>query len=360
MEKHKIGISIGDINGIGLEVILKTISNPRILELCTLVIYGSSKVISYHKNITGSEFEYHNMREGDKVHQGKINIVNCWQDNVNITLGKPSEEGGQYARISLEAATQALKHGIIDALVTAPISKESMQMTGFAFAGHTEYLTQELGARESLMFMVSDELRVGLATNHLPLREVPEALSKEGIMQKLLIMNESLKVDFGLERPLIAVLGLNPHAGDGGILGDEEEKIIRPAVVELKKKGMMVMGPFPADGFFGSGRFTKFDGILAMYHDQGLIPFKALSSSSGVNFTAGLSGVRTSPSHGTAFDLAGKNEADPTSFRQALFLAIEVANNRRLFVDMRENALLKREKPSEVEGEDEVLTEDEA
>ncbi len=359
MEKQKIGISIGDMNGIGLEVILKTLSNLQLLNICTPVIFGSSKVVSYHKNIAGGEFDYHNMREGDKIHSGKVNIVNCWQENVNINLGKATEDGGKYAFMSLEAATNALKHGVIDALVTAPISKESMQMAGFPFPGHTEYLAKELGARGNLMFMVSDELRVGLATNHLPLRQVADALSKEIIMQKLQIMNESLKVDFGLERPIIAVLGLNPHAGDGGILGGEEEKFIRPAVVELKKKGMMVMGPFPADGFFGSGQFAKFDGILAMYHDQGLIPFKALSSAYGVNYTAGLSGVRTSPSHGTAFDLAGKNEADPTSFRQALFLALEIAKNRKLYVEMHENALQKRDKPSEIEGEDEVIVEDE-
>ena len=359
MEKIKIGISVGDINGIGLEVILKTLSNPRIVEICTPIVYGSTKVVSYHKNIIGDELEFHSIRGADKVFADRINIVNCWQENVNITLGKASDLSGQYAYMSLEAATKDLKEGLIDALVTAPISKEAMKLANFPFPGHTEYLEQELGTGESLMFMIGDQLRIGLATNHIPIRMVADSLNKEVIMRKLQIMNEALKVDFGLERPTIAVLGLNPHAGDGGVLGEEEEKFIRPAVVELKKKGMLVMGPFPADGFFGSGQFSKFDAILAMYHDQGLVPFKALSFGKGVNFTAGLSGIRTSPDHGTAFDIAGKNEADPSSFRQAVFLALDIAKNRRAYHEMHENTIIKREKPSEIEGEDEILKEEE-
>ncbi|MCO6480648.1 MAG: 4-hydroxythreonine-4-phosphate dehydrogenase PdxA [Phaeodactylibacter sp.] len=359
MEKLKIGISIGDINGIGLEVILKALLHEKATDLCTPVIYGSSKVVSYHKNIIEDEVDFNSTRTADKVYFDKINIVNCWQENVNITLGKPTELSGKYAYKSLEAATHDLKHGMIDALVTAPISKEAMHMANFPFPGHTEYLTKELGQGRSLMFMVNDGLRIGLATNHLPLREVAGALNKELIMEKLQLMNNSLKMDFGLERPSIAVLGLNPHAGDGGVLGDEEESFIRPAVVELKKKGMLVMGPFPADGFFGSGQFRKFDAILAMYHDQGLVPFKALSFGNGVNFTAGLPHVRTSPDHGTAFDLAGKNEADPSSFRQALFLAIDIANNRKQYHEMYANAIQKRGEMADVDGEDEILREDE-
>lgn len=359
MEKLKIGISIGDINGIGLEVILKALLHEKATDLCTPVIYGSSKVVSYHKNIIEDEVDFNSTRTADKIYFDKINIVNCWQENVNITLGKPTGLSGQYAYKSLEAATHDLKHGMIDALVTAPISKEAMHMANFPFPGHTEYLTKELGQGRSLMFMVNDGLRIGLATNHLPLREVAGALNKELIMEKLQLMNNSLKMDFGLERPSIAVLGLNPHAGDGGVLGDEEESFIRPAVVELKKKGMLVMGPFPADGFFGSGQFRKFDAILAMYHDQGLVPFKALSFGSGVNFTAGLPHVRTSPDHGTAFDLAGKNEADPSSFRQALFLAIDIANNRKQYHEMYANAIQKRGEMADVDGEDEILREDE-
>ncbi|MCB0549254.1 MAG: 4-hydroxythreonine-4-phosphate dehydrogenase PdxA [Phaeodactylibacter sp.] len=359
MEKLKIGISIGDINGIGLEVILKTLLHEKITDICTPVIYGSSKVVSYHKNIIEDEVEFNSTRSADKIYFDKVNIVNCWQENVNITLGKPSDLSGKYAQISLEQATQDLKNGLVDALVTAPISKEAMHMANFPFPGHTEYLTKELGHGQSLMFMVNDSLRIGLATNHLPLREVAETLTKELIMQKLQLMNHSLKMDFGLERPSIAVLGLNPHAGDGGVLGNEEEAFIRPAIVELKKKGMLVMGPFPADGFFGSGQYRKFDAILAMYHDQGLVPFKALSFGNGVNFTAGLSHVRTSPDHGTAFDLAGKNSADPSSFRKALFLALDIARNRRMYQEMHADVVQKRGKMVDVDGEDEILREDE-
>ncbi|HMQ49094.1 MAG TPA: 4-hydroxythreonine-4-phosphate dehydrogenase PdxA [Saprospiraceae bacterium] len=358
MEKLKIGISIGDINGIGLEIILKTLSQSALLQHCTPIIYGSSKVVSYHKNIVGEDCEFHSLREGEKFHFDKVNVVNCWQENVNITLGKASEIGGQYAWRSLDAAVKSLKRKEIDALVTAPINKEAMNMAGFPFPGHTEYLTKELGSHSSLMFLVNDEIRIGLATNHLPVSEIASHLTKEGIIQKVQMMHESLKMDFGLERPTIAVLGLNPHAGDGGTIGLEEEQIIRPAIVECKKKGMMVMGPFPADGFFGSGQYKKFDAILAMYHDQGLIPFKLLAFGSGVNYTAGLSHVRTSPDHGTAFDLAGKNAADPSSFRQALFLAIDIAQSRNDYADMHKNALVKRDKPKEVEEEDEMVYEE--
>ncbi|GJM33518.1 MAG: 4-hydroxythreonine-4-phosphate dehydrogenase [Saprospiraceae bacterium] len=354
MGKLKIGITIGDFNGVGLEVILKTLAKDEMAGFCTPVIYGSSKVVSYHKNIVGVDFQFQPTRSAENLFTDKINIVNCWQENVNITLGKPSDLSGKYAITSLEAATTDLKAGLIDALVTAPINKHAMQLANFPFPGHTEYLTKELGAEESLMFMVSDNLRVGVVTNHLPLSQVAEKISKAAILRKLQIMNESLKMDFGLERPSIAVLGLNPHAGDGGLLGDEEEKFIRPAVLESKKKGMLVMGPFPADGFFGSNQYQKYDGILAMYHDQGLIPFKALSFGKGVNFTAGLKGVRTSPDHGTAYDLAGKNEADPSSFRQAIFSAIDIAGQRKGYLEMHENTLVKRVHASD-DGEDEAI-----
>ena len=359
MDKLRIGISIGDINGVGLEVIIKTLSNEKIREMCVPVVYGSSKVVSYHKNIVGIDFQFHSAKGAERVNEEKVNIINCWQDSVNINLGKPSEESGKYAIKSLEVATNDLKNGLIDALVTAPINKEAMNMAGFPFPGHTEYLNKELGVSESLMFMVDENLRVGLATNHLPLKEVADAISKEGIIKKIEIMNECLKMDFGLERPTIAVLGLNPHSGDNGVLGDEEEKIIRPAIVETKKSGIMAMGPFSADGFFGSGQFKKYDGILAMYHDQGMVAFKALSFGSGVNFTAGLPGVRTSPDHGTAYDLVGKNMADASSFRQALFAAIDIARSRKNFFEMRENALVKKETPID-NGADEDISELEA
>ena len=335
MTKLKIGISIGDINGIGLEVILKTLSNPKITDFFVPVVYGSSKVVSYHKNIVGLDFHFHSTRGADRLKLDKINIINCWQENVNITLGKPSDSSGKYAIKSLEIATNDLRNGLIDALVTAPINKHLMQESGFDFPGHTEYLTQHFGKGESLMLMVSDQMKVGTVTNHIPLAKVAETITKELIIKKIQVFNHTLKMDFGLERPTIAVLGLNPHAGDNGLLGVEEEKVIRPAIVECKKKGILVMGPFPADGLFGSRQFLKYDGILAMYHDQGLIPFKALSFGEGVNFTAGIDCVRTSPDHGTAYDIAGQNLADPSSFRKALFLALDVARSRQEFLDLK-------------------------
>lgn len=350
--KPIIGISIGDFNGIGLEVILKTLAIKEIRDRCIPVLYGSSKVVSYHKNIvTVEDFPFQPLRTAERPNPDKINVVNCWQENVNITLGKPSDSSGKYAIISLEQAARDLKDGLIDALVTAPVSKEALQLADFPYTGHTEYLTEIMGAKESLMLMVHDELRVGLATNHLPVAQVAAKISKELILAKLHILNDSLKVDFGIERPVIAVLSLNPHAGDGGLIGNEEERFIRPAVVEAKKGGMMALGPFPADGFFGSGQYRKFDGILAMYHDQGLVPFKTLAFGGGINFTAGLKGIRTSPDHGTAFDIAGKNEADHTSFMHAVFLAIDLGRNRKEYADMRANALVKREKPAELEEE---------
>ena len=261
--------------------------------------------------------------------------------------------------MALDFAVKELKAGNIDALVTAPINKEAMQMANFPFPGHTEFLTQELGnGKESLMLMVSEELRIGVATNHLPLREVAGKVTKELIARKLKTFEETLRIDFGIDRPTIAVLGMNPHAGDGGVLGDEDDRIIRPAIIEAKKHGMLAMGPYPADGFFGAGYYKKFDGILAIYHDQGLIPFKLLAFGSGINYTAGLSAVRTSPDHGTAYDIAGKNEADPDSFREALFMAIEIAKNRKEYYGDRANALVRRSKiksESGIEEEEEDL-----
>ncbi len=350
MNKLKIGISVGDINGIGLEVILKTVSNKKILDFCLPVIYGSSKVVSYHKNIVNVDFPFHVTRSAQHLQEDKVNIVNCWNDNVNITLGKPTDVSGKYAFIALENAVKELQQGFVDALVTAPISKHAMQMADFPYPGHTEYLTKELGAdRDSLMLMVSDTFKIGLVTNHLPLRAVADAISKELVFDKITLLHESLRVDFGIDCPRIAVLGLNPHAGDEGVLGDEEERFIRPAIAKAKEAGILVMGPYPADGFFGSGQYRKFDAILAMYHDQGLIPFKALSFGSGVNFTAGLKYVRTSPDHGTAYDIAGKNEANPSSFREALFLALDIARNRRTYAEDHANPLVRKERKREEE-----------
>ena len=354
MDKPKIGITIGDLNGIGMEVILKTLGEPKILNYCLPVIYGSTKVVSYHKNIVGIEFPFQSLQRTDRFVPDRVNIVNCWQENVNITLGKATDVGGKYALLSLEAAVQDMKEGIIDGLVTAPINKEAMQMAGFRFPGHTEYLNHVFGVKDSLMFMVSENLRVGLATNHLPISEVAGAIQKDMILRKIRLMHDTLRIDFGVDRPTIAVLALNPHGGDGGLIGKEDETMVRPAIIESKKSGIIVVGPFPADGFFGSGAYKKFDGILAMYHDQGLIPFKFAAFGGGINFTAGLPGVRTSPDHGTAYDIAGKNEADPTSFREALFAAIDIARNRKEFHDDRANALVKRGKSRFVSEEDDI------
>ncbi len=346
MNKIRIGISIGDINGIGLEVILKTLAHPQILNLCTPIIYGSSKIVSYHKNVVGLDsFQFNVATSGDRIRKDKINVVNCWTDDVNITLGKLSDSSGKYAKISLEQAVIDLKNRYFDALVTAPINKKAMNLANFNFVGHTEYLANEFGAKESLMLMVNDSLRIGLATNHLAIRDIPSAITKELVRTKLQLLNDSLKIDFNIERPTIALLGLNPHASDEGVIGDEEENIIRPVIIEAKKKGILAMGPYPADGFFGSMQYTKFDGILAMYHDQGLIPFKALSFGSGVNYTAGLEIVRTSPDHGTAYELAGNNVADPSSFRKALFLAVDIAKNRKLYKDLTANPMIRKEQP---------------
>ncbi len=357
MEKIKIGITVGDINGIGLEVILKTVADERILNLCTPIIYGSSKVVSYHKNIVQVEFPFANMSSARNAENGKVNVVNCWQDAVSITLGKVNELGGKYALMALEMATEELKENKIDALVTAPIHKHAMQLAGFKYVGHTEYLTEKLGTGESVMLMVNDNLRVGLVTNHLPIAHVAAAITSEKIVSKIVVLNTSLQIDFGIERPIIAVLGLNPHAGDDGTIGNEEINIIHPAIEMAKARGILAMGPFAADGFFGSDNFRKFDAILAMYHDQGLVPFKTLSFGNGVNYTAGLPFVRTSPDHGTGMDIAGKNEANPHSFRQALFLAIDLVKRRKEHAYLISNQLKSRSakiRPIE----DEIIVED--
>ncbi len=357
MEKQKIGITIGDINGIGLEVILKTVSDERLLKHFIPVIYGSSKVVSYHKNIVQVEFPFANIRAAAEAEVGKVNVVNCWQENVNITVGKLSEAGGSYAYRALEAAVKDWKAGEIDALVTAPIHKKAMKMAGFPFPGHTEYITSQLSIKESLMMLVNDNLKVALVTNHLPISKVAENITREKVLEKIKILNETLRVDFFIEKPVIAVLGLNPHAGDEGAIGSEEENLIRPAIEQAKEQNILVMGPFPADGFFGAGQHQKFDAILAMYHDQGLVAFKSLSFGDGVNYTGGLPFVRTSPDHGTAFDIAGQNQADPSSFRKALYMALDIADNRRKYAEMTANPLKSRSAKLKT-GEDEVIVDE--
>jgi 4-hydroxythreonine-4-phosphate dehydrogenase len=347
MSKPKIGITIGDVNGIGPEVIIKSVLHEAALRQFIPIIYGSSKVLAYHKNIVEDKrFSFTTISGPEKASYNRVNVINCWEENVNITLSKATEEGGRFALLALENATNDLKEGLLDALVTAPINKQAMEMAGFTDVGHTEFLTRQIGGK-SLMTMVSEDMRVALVTNHIPISKVAESITQELIEEKLDIFYRSLQVDFGIEKPIIAILGLNPHAGDDGTIGTEDGEIIRPVIINAKKNGKMIIGPYPADGFFGSSQFTKVDGILAMYHDQGLIPFKALSFGSGVNFTAGLNIVRTSPDHGTAYDIAGKNEADPRSMLKSIFMALDIIRNRKQFHEDRENVLQKGSLQSE-------------
>lgn len=358
MNNITIGISCGDINGIGLEVILKAIAIKKIGANFKLIIYGSTKVVAYHKNIiTQENIQFHSIMSAEEAQSDRINIINCWNDSVNITLGKATDMGGKCAYDALERAVKDLKTGEIDALVTAPIHKKAMQLANFPFIGHTEYITNEFKAQDSLMFMVSDNLRVGLVTNHLPIREVAAAITREKVLRKILIMAETLRIDFNIARPTIAVFGLNPHAGDEGAIGTEDDEIIHVAIEDAKAKGILAFGPFPADGFFGANQHQRFDAILAMYHDQGLVPFKALSFGAGVNYTAGLAAVRTSPDHGTAYDIAGKGEADESSFIKALYLAADIVRNRSEYFDMHANSIERRKQKALVSetGEDEIV-----
>ncbi|PYF70087.1 4-hydroxythreonine-4-phosphate dehydrogenase PdxA [Pedobacter nutrimenti] len=328
--KVKIGISIGDVNGIGLEVILKTLSHNSILDYCTPIVYGHTKVASYHRKALGlNDFNFNVVNHAGLANPKKANMINCWEEDVKIDLGVSNETGGKYALLSLEKATEDLISGEIDALVTAPINKFNIQSETFKFPGHTEYLQERSGSNDVLMFLISEELRIGVVTGHIPLKEVSENITKEKIVRKLKLINDSLKKDFWIEKPKIAVLGLNPHAGDNGLLGKEEQDIIIPAIHEAFDKGIICFGPYPADGFFGNGTFKQFDAVLAMYHDQGLVPFKTIAFSTGVNYTAGMKVVRTSPDHGTGYDIAGKNLADPTSFIEAVFAAVHIVKNRK-------------------------------
>ncbi len=341
----KIGITAGDINGISLEVIIKALSDNRISEQCTPIVYVNSKVLTYHKNmLKDNDFHFQTTKNADSAQSGKVNVVSCFSDSANINLGEATVEGGNCAQKSLEAAMSDYNNGFLDAIVTAPINKKAMSLSKFPFPGHTEFFTDKYDVSDSLMFMVNDDLRIGLVTNHLPIKDVAAHITREKIQTKLNILFNSLREDFGIIKPKIAILGLNPHAGDGGAIGAEDEELIRPIVLDAKKKGKFVNGPYPADGFFGSAMHTKYDGVLAMYHDQGLIPFKALSFGSGVNFTAGLPLVRTSPDHGTGYEIVGKDVADPSSFRRALFTAIDVVRNRKEFKEDHANPLKSRKK----------------
>jgi 4-hydroxythreonine-4-phosphate dehydrogenase len=324
-DKPRIGITLGDINGIGPEVVIKALSDTRLLNHITPVIYGSARTLSFYKKLLNiEEFNYSQVRNKGQFATRQINVVNCWDDSLEINPGKASTETGKASFLALKQACEELKEGLLDGLVTAPIDKHSIHSEAFPFKGHTEYLTEFFGQQASLMFLVSNTIKVGLVTEHVAIQDVTALITKERIELKLKIMEQSLKKDFGINKPKIAVLGLNPHAGDGGLIGQEDETIIKPTVQEQRNKSKLVFGPFPADGFFASGNHLKYDGILAMYHDQGLIPFKSIAFEEGVNFTAGLPIVRTSPDHGTAYGIAGKNQASETSMREAIYRACDI------------------------------------
>jgi len=338
-----VGISIGDLNGIGSEVVLKTFEDVRMLELCTPVVFANVKILSFIKRNLESTVVLHGIDKLDQLVPGKINVLNVWKEGVDLNLGQNDDKVGEYAIKSFVAATKALKEGLVDVLVTAPINKYNIQSEDFKFPGHTDYLDQELEG-DALMFMVQDNLRVGLLTDHVPINEVASRLTEDLIVRKIETVKQSLIRDFSINNPKIAVLGLNPHCGDGGVIGKEDEELIKPVLRKIFDKGTMVFGPFAADGFFGSGHYEKFDAVIATYHDQGLVPFKTLSFGKGVNFTAGLSKVRTSPDHGTAYDIAGKGIADFNSFKEAVYLALDVYRSRIQYEEMTEKPLKVKEK----------------
>jgi len=339
-EKIKVGISVGDINGIGLEIVLKTFEDQRMLDFCTPIIFGSTKVLSYHKKALNLNTQVHGVDNIKNIINNKLNLLNIWREMVDIELGKPTEISGKYAFKSLQSATNALKNKEIDVLVTAPINKNNIQSEDFQFEGHTEYLESNLEG-ESLMILMTDELRIGLITGHIPISKVADTITPSLIKKKVAIMYDSLVMDFNISKPKIAILGLNPHCGDHGVIGTEDDEITIPTVNEIQTTGKLVYGPYAADSFFGSDNYKKFDGILAMYHDQGLAPFKTLAFGKGVNYTAGLSEIRTSPDHGTAYEITGKGVANHSSFKEALFKAISIFKTRNEYLELNKNKLRK-------------------
>jgi 4-hydroxythreonine-4-phosphate dehydrogenase len=335
----RVGISIGDVNGVGPEVIIRALSDNRMAQVCTPVIYGNSKIISQHrKSLNLQEFNFNTVKSVQEIIPRKINLINCWEEEIKAEIGKASTQTGPYAMKALQTAVSDLAAGHIDALVTAPIDKHTIAPEG-GFTGHTEFLARAFNTKDYLMFLVSGDLRVALVTGHVPVSKIASLITKENIHHKLQLMVKSLKRDFGIRKPRIAVLSLNPHAGDQGVIGNEDKDVIAPAIKEAYDKGMTVFGPYSADGFFGSGHYKKFDAILAMYHDQGLIPFKTLAFENGVNFTAGLPVVRTSPDHGTAYDIAGKGIASEASLRDAIYMAVDIFNKREEFDEINEKPL---------------------
>ena len=340
-DKIIVGISIGDLNGIGIEVILKTFEDKRMLDFCTPVLFGATKTISYHKKAIKLETPVHGITSIEQINHTKINVLNIWKEEVAIELGKATKISGDYAAKSLASAVAHLKEDKIDVLITAPINKENIQSDTFNFPGHTEYLERNLEGK-SLMILMTDKLRIGLITGHIPIAKVAESITPELIKSKVETMHLSLKQDFGIEKPKIAVLSLNPHCGDKGLIGKEDDEIIRPTITAIKESGKLVFGPYAADGFFGSETYKQFDGVLATYHDQGLAPFKALSFGKGVNFTAGLGHIRTSPDHGTGYDIAGQNTANSSSFKEALFSALEIYKTRKEYIELTKDSLIVR------------------
>ena len=335
-----VGISIGDLNGIGSEIILKTFEDSRVLDFCTPVIFASIKTMSFLKSHFSSKINFHSINNFNQLSHGKVNVFNCWNESVNIEFGKEDTKIGAFAIKSLELATKALKNNDINVLVTAPINKHNIQSEDFKFPGHTDYLAQELEG-ESLMFMITDTLRVGLLTDHVPVKDVSTHITSELIEEKINTVYGSLKKDFKIQKPKIAVLGINPHTGDNGVIGSEDDDVLRPTLQKIKEDGKLVFGPYAADSFFGSNNYKNFDAIIASYHDQGLIPFKTLSFGQGVNYTAGLNKVRTSPDHGTAYEIAGKGNADENSFKEAVFSAIKIYRNRLSYEQLTANPLQK-------------------
>lgn len=342
-EKLKVGISVGDLNGIGGEIIIKTFEDNRMLEFCTPVIFASVKLFSFLKKNLRSQIHFHGINNPRQAIQGKINVVNVWKESVEVQFGIESEIAGEYSIRSLKAATKALKEDEIDVLVTAPINKHNIQSDSFNFPGHTDYLAKELEG-ESLMFMITDALKIGLFTDHVPLKDIAAHISPDLIEKKINLIYNSLLQDFGIRKPKIAVLGINPHTGDNGVIGTEDDEILRPTLKKIKEQGKLVFGPYAADSFFGSDNYKNFDAIIATYHDQGLIPFKTLSFGKGVNFTAGLNKIRTSPDHGTAYEIAGKGIADPSSFKEAIFAAIHLEKKRQEYYSLSKNPLLNMSK----------------
>ena len=340
--KIRVAITQGDTNGVGYEVIFKAFADPTILELCTPIIYGSPKIAAYHRKALNIDTNFSIINNADEARDGRVNLLNCFDDEVKVELGLPSTEAGSAALKALDRAMTDFRSGLYDVLVTAPINKATIQSSGFHFPGHTEYIETSVGdGQKALMILMNETLRVALVTTHLPIKDVAKAITKEGIIEKTTIFHTALKRDFRISNPRIAVLALNPHAGDDGLLGQEEKEIISPAIEELAGKGIQAFGPYPADGFFGSGAYDHFDGVLAMYHDQGLAPFKTIALESGVNYTAGLPIVRTSPDHGTAYDIAGQGKADENSMRQAIYTAIDVFRNRQNYDEPLKNPLPK-------------------